>query len=132
MATCISENLPWDLPVGIPKPNLIKQFWGQDTCSSAYLYYYPISMGQLETFAEHLTGHALLSKKPHKRTVCQRALDLFGKRNAAPTTSTPQEPSAQKRPKMYSPLQSWAEEMQESSVSDVTWMQLLLSFFVSC
>ena len=132
------NNLPWEWTWkdvrqfvgerGIPKPNFIKQFWGEDACSSAFLHYYPISMGQLETFAEHLTGHALLSKKPHKRTVCQPALDLFGKRNA-PTRSNCEEPSAPKRPKMYSRLQSWAEAMQESCVSEVTWIQL---FFILC
>ncbi len=86
------NNLPWEWTWkdvrqfvgerGIPKPNFIKQFWGEDTCSSAFLHYYPISMGQLETFAEHLTGRFAV-QKPHKRTVCQPALDLFGKRNAS-------------------------------------------------
>ena len=77
-----------DKGLHLPKPNWIKQFWGQDTTSSAFLHYKAL-YGQLETWSEIMSNHKLIPKKARKQTIADVALD-----QRKPNTSRPMAPWA--------------------------------------
>lgn len=137
------RNVPWEwewLQVKqwikgkhIPEPGFIKVFWGVDNVASCYLHYPKATLGQLQTWAEHLSGHQLVPHKPSKKTKCVVAIDqgptASGHKQQAPAAAASPAEAPPKKPRLLTYDEALDEAFPEP---EVTWCPMKLFVFPFC